>query len=151
MCVQGGVRQLEADRGCFEGPTHLERGGFTVSDHRRLIAVVLVAACAGDKSAGTKPVSIQQPAPVAAARATGASGLLEPWTGGRARCGRVRSVQRDRSQLRQDVAARLRDHVLSVGNSVDPFDGYRAFRTRDATVDALMRARGFAVGPRLTH
>jgi peptidyl-dipeptidase Dcp len=49
------------------------------------------------------------------------------------------------------VAARLRDHVLSVGNSVDPFDGYRAFRTRDATVDALMRARGFAVGPRLTH
>jgi peptidyl-dipeptidase Dcp len=48
------------------------------------------------------------------------------------------------------VAARLRDHVLSVGNSVDPFDGYRAFRTRDATVDALMRARGFAVRPQPT-
>jgi len=45
------------------------------------------------------------------------------------------------------VAARLRDQVLSVGNSVDPFDGYRAFRTRDATIDALMRTRGFAPPP----
>jgi peptidyl-dipeptidase Dcp len=45
------------------------------------------------------------------------------------------------------VSARLRDHVLSVGNSVDPFDGYRAFRMRDATIDALMRARGFAPPP----
>ena len=46
------------------------------------------------------------------------------------------------------VAARLRDHVFAVGNSVDPFDGYRAFRTRDATVDALMRARGFPTSSR---
>jgi len=32
-----------------------------------------------------------------------------------------------------------------VGNTVDPADGYRAFRGRDATIDALMRKRGFPV------
>jgi peptidyl-dipeptidase Dcp len=42
------------------------------------------------------------------------------------------------------LAARLRKHVLSVGNTVDPFEAYRAFRGRDATVHALMRARGFS-------
>ncbi|MBJ6764451.1 M3 family metallopeptidase [Myxococcaceae bacterium JPH2] len=47
-----------------------------------------------------------------------------------------------RAQVPQ-VAERLRAHVLSVGNTVDPFDGYRAFRGRDATLDALMRERGF--------
>jgi peptidyl-dipeptidase Dcp len=45
------------------------------------------------------------------------------------------------------VAARLRAHVFSVGNTVDPFEGYRAFRGRDATLAALMRARGFARPP----
>jgi peptidyl-dipeptidase Dcp len=29
-----------------------------------------------------------------------------------------------------------------VGNTVDPFEGYRAFRGRDATGEALMRERG---------
>jgi peptidyl-dipeptidase Dcp len=43
------------------------------------------------------------------------------------------------------VAQRLRDHVFSVGNTVDPADGYRAFRGRDARIDALMRKRGFPV------
>ncbi len=43
------------------------------------------------------------------------------------------------------VAARLRKHVLSVGNTVDPADAYRAFRGRDASIDALMRKRGFPV------
>jgi len=43
-----------------------------------------------------------------------------------------------------DVAARLHRHVLAAGNAVDPAEGYRAFRGRDATVDALMRKRGFA-------
>jgi peptidyl-dipeptidase Dcp len=43
-----------------------------------------------------------------------------------------------------NVAARLREHVLSAGDTVDPFDGYRAFRSREPTIDALMRARGFA-------
>ena len=43
----------------------------------------------------------------------------------------------------KDVAARLREHVFSVGNTVDPADGYRAFRGRDPNIDALMRKRGF--------
>ncbi len=44
-----------------------------------------------------------------------------------------------------DTAARLREHVLSVGNTVDPADGFRSFRGRDVNVDALMRDRGFPV------
>ncbi|HYX92190.1 MAG TPA: M3 family metallopeptidase, partial [Myxococcaceae bacterium] len=41
------------------------------------------------------------------------------------------------------VAERLRRHVFSVGNSVDPAEGYRAFRGREPHIDALMRERGF--------
>jgi len=41
------------------------------------------------------------------------------------------------------VAQRLIDNVFSVGNTVDPADGYRAFRGRDAGIGALMRKRGF--------
>ncbi len=41
------------------------------------------------------------------------------------------------------VARRLREHVLSRGNTVDPSEAYRAFRGRDAEVSALMRKRGF--------
>ena len=43
------------------------------------------------------------------------------------------------------VAARFAEHVLSAGNSVDPDLGYRAFRGRDATVEPLLRKRGFPV------
>jgi peptidyl-dipeptidase Dcp len=43
------------------------------------------------------------------------------------------------------VAKRLRDDVFSVGNTVDPAEGYRAFRGKDAGIDALMRKRGFPV------
>jgi peptidyl-dipeptidase Dcp len=43
------------------------------------------------------------------------------------------------------VAQRLRDHVFSVGNTVDPAAGYRAFRGKDAGSAALMRKRGFPV------
>lgn len=43
------------------------------------------------------------------------------------------------------VARRLNDHVFSVGNSIDPAEGYRAFRGRDARIDALLRKRGFPV------
>jgi peptidyl-dipeptidase Dcp len=43
------------------------------------------------------------------------------------------------------VAQRLTDHVFSVGNTIDPADGYRAFRGRDAGIAALMRKRGFPV------
>ncbi len=43
------------------------------------------------------------------------------------------------------VAKRLRDHIFSIGNTVDPADAYRAFRGRDPSIDALMRKRGFPV------
>jgi peptidyl-dipeptidase Dcp len=42
------------------------------------------------------------------------------------------------------VADRLRKHVLSAGNTVDPGEGYRAFRGRDPRIGALMRKRGFS-------
>jgi peptidyl-dipeptidase Dcp len=42
------------------------------------------------------------------------------------------------------VAERLRKHVFSIGNTIDPADGYRAFRGRDPKIDALMKKRGFA-------
>lgn len=43
------------------------------------------------------------------------------------------------------VAARLREHVFSVGNTIDPEIGYRAFRGRDPQIEALMKKRGFGV------
>jgi peptidyl-dipeptidase Dcp len=43
------------------------------------------------------------------------------------------------------LAKRLRDMVFSVGNSVAPEVAYRNFRGRDPKIDALLRARGFAV------
>jgi peptidyl-dipeptidase Dcp len=42
------------------------------------------------------------------------------------------------------VAKRLHDDIFSVGNTVDPADGYRSFRGRDPGTAALMRKRGFA-------
>ena len=42
------------------------------------------------------------------------------------------------------VAARLLDNVFAAGNTRDPEEGYRAFRGRDAGIEALMRRRGFA-------
>jgi len=41
------------------------------------------------------------------------------------------------------TAARLRDTILSVGNTVDPAQAFRNFRGRDPEVDALLRSRGF--------
>jgi peptidyl-dipeptidase Dcp len=41
------------------------------------------------------------------------------------------------------VATKLHDHIFSTGNTVDPADGYRAFRGRDPGIGALMRKRGF--------
>jgi peptidyl-dipeptidase Dcp len=40
---------------------------------------------------------------------------------------------------------KLVKYVFSVGNTIDPADGYRSFRGRDAKIDALMRDRGFPV------
>jgi peptidyl-dipeptidase Dcp len=44
----------------------------------------------------------------------------------------------------KSVAKKLREYVFSTGNSVDPAESYRAFRGRDAGIEALMRRRGFA-------
>lgn len=43
----------------------------------------------------------------------------------------------------KEVAERLRKYVFSVGDTVDPAEGYRAFRGRDVDTSALMRERGF--------
>ncbi len=45
----------------------------------------------------------------------------------------------------KDVAKSLVDNLFAVRNSVDPADAYRAFRGRDAKIEALMRDRGFPV------
>jgi peptidyl-dipeptidase Dcp len=50
-----------------------------------------------------------------------------------------------RGPFDRDVARRLHECVLSRGNTVDPAEAYRAFRGRDAGIEALMRKRGFAV------
>jgi peptidyl-dipeptidase Dcp len=44
----------------------------------------------------------------------------------------------------REVAKSLVQHVFSVGNTVDPAEGYRAFRGKDPGIDALMRKRGFS-------
>ena len=43
------------------------------------------------------------------------------------------------------LAKRLVEHLFAAGNAVDPAEAYRAFRGRDAGIDALMRDRGFPV------
>jgi peptidyl-dipeptidase Dcp len=45
----------------------------------------------------------------------------------------------------QAIAAKLVEHLFAPRNSTDPADAYRAFRGRDAMIDALMRYRGFPV------
>ena len=45
----------------------------------------------------------------------------------------------------EDVAKKLVEHLFSVRNAVDPAKAYRAFRGRDAKVEALMRDRGFPI------
>jgi peptidyl-dipeptidase Dcp len=44
----------------------------------------------------------------------------------------------------KELAGRLYANVFSVGNIIDPAEGYRAFRGKDPTFEALMRQRGFA-------
>jgi peptidyl-dipeptidase Dcp len=43
------------------------------------------------------------------------------------------------------LARKLVDNLFAVRNAVDPEEAYRAFRGRDAGIDALMRDRGFPV------
>ena len=45
----------------------------------------------------------------------------------------------------KEVAKRLIKNIFSVGNTIDPAEGYRKFRGRDPNVDALMIKRGFPV------
>jgi peptidyl-dipeptidase Dcp len=44
----------------------------------------------------------------------------------------------------KDVGKKLVDNLFAPRNAIDPKEAYRAFRGRDATIDALMRDRGFA-------
>ncbi len=43
------------------------------------------------------------------------------------------------------VAQRLHDNIMSVGDTIDPAEGFRAFRGRDVDTSALLRKRGFPV------
>jgi peptidyl-dipeptidase Dcp len=43
------------------------------------------------------------------------------------------------------VAERMIKNIFSVGNTVDPAEGYRNFRGRDPKIEALMKKRGFPV------
>ena len=45
----------------------------------------------------------------------------------------------------KEVAQRLHDSVMSVGDTIDPADGFRRFRGRDVDTQALLRKRGFPV------
>jgi peptidyl-dipeptidase Dcp len=43
------------------------------------------------------------------------------------------------------LAEKMVEHLFAPRNAIDPAEAYRQFRGRDATIDALMRARGFPV------
>ncbi|MGD8681034.1 MAG: M3 family metallopeptidase, partial [Lysobacterales bacterium] len=43
------------------------------------------------------------------------------------------------------LSAKLVKYLFAPRNSIDPAEAYREFRGRDATIDALMRDRGFPV------
>ena len=45
----------------------------------------------------------------------------------------------------KELATKLVDHLFAVRNAVDPGEAYRAFRGRDAQMEALMRDRGFPI------
>jgi peptidyl-dipeptidase Dcp len=43
------------------------------------------------------------------------------------------------------ISKSLHDNIMSVGNTIDPADGFRKFRGRDVDISALLRLRGFPV------
>ncbi len=47
------------------------------------------------------------------------------------------------SYFDKDAAQRLFNYVFSVGDTIDPADGFRQFRGRDVDTKALLRKRGF--------
>lgn len=44
-----------------------------------------------------------------------------------------------------DIAKSLFDNIMSVGDTIDPAEGFRRFRGRDVDTEALLRKRGFPV------
>jgi len=49
------------------------------------------------------------------------------------------------SYFDEETARHLHDNVLSVGDTIDAADGFRALRGRDVNISALLRKRGFPV------
>jgi peptidyl-dipeptidase Dcp len=49
------------------------------------------------------------------------------------------------SYYNAEIAERLHDHIMSVGDTIDPAEGFRRFRGRDVDTSALLRKRGFPV------
>jgi peptidyl-dipeptidase Dcp len=49
------------------------------------------------------------------------------------------------SYYNKEMAKKLHDHIMSVGDTIDPAAGFRAFRGRDVDTRALLRKRGFPV------
>ncbi len=45
----------------------------------------------------------------------------------------------------EELARKLVDNLFAIRNAMDPADAFRAFRGRDANIDALLRDRGFLV------
>ena len=43
------------------------------------------------------------------------------------------------------VSKSLHDNIMSVGNTIDPAEGFRKFRGRDVDISAILRFRGFPV------
>ena len=43
------------------------------------------------------------------------------------------------------VARSLHDHIMSIGDTIDPAEGFREFRGRDVDTGALLRKRGFPI------
>ena len=50
------------------------------------------------------------------------------------------------SYFDKPTAQSLYDQIMSVGDTIDPADGFRKFRGRDVDTKALLRKRGFPVG-----
>ncbi len=44
-----------------------------------------------------------------------------------------------------ETAKKLHDSIMSVGDTIDPAEGFRQFRGRDVDTAALLRKRGFPV------
>jgi peptidyl-dipeptidase Dcp len=49
-----------------------------------------------------------------------------------------------------DMARKLKDHIYSVGGSIDPEDAYKAFRGKLPSPDAMLAKKGLAVTEELS-